>query len=109
MYSKKKINITNFETITGLLIRDRWEAEYQGESDYSYRFNLIDKNTSWNYPFIEMELEKQINGNSCLLKITLFTSPSNQSNMMMWVGLDSLRNGAWFANTLVKLVDEHFM
>ena len=109
MYNKKKINITNFETITGLVIRDRWEAEYQGESDYAYRFNLIDKNTSWNYPFIEMELEKQIKGSSCMLQITLFTSPSSQQRMMTWVGLDSIRHGQWFANTLVKLVDEHFM
>lgn len=109
MYSNKKINITNFETITGLVIRDRWEAEYQGESDKCYRFNLIDKQTSWNYPFIEMELEKQINGNSCMLKITLFTSPSNQTNMMTWVGIPALKTGGAFASTLVKLVDEHFM
>lgn len=106
---KKQINITNFETITGLVVRDRWEAEYQGESDCCYRFNLTDNNTSWNYPFIEMELEKKINGSSCLLQITFFSSPSNQQRMMTWIGLDCLRKGPYFAQALVKLVDEHFM
>ena len=70
MYHNKKLNITNFDTITGLVIHSRWEAEYQGFNEKTYRFNFMDNNVPWNYSFIEMELEKKIVGSSCALNIT---------------------------------------
>lgn len=107
---KKKINITNFDGITGLVIRNRWEAEYQGSSESSYRFNFIDNNTSWNYPFIEMELERKIVGTSCQLKMTYYTSPTTQPySMMTWIPLCDLQKGALLAGSLVKIFDRHFM
>ena len=54
MYNNKKLNIKNFETITGLVIHSRWEAEYQGFNEKTYRFNFTDNNVPWNYSFIEM-------------------------------------------------------
>ena len=110
MYNNKKLNITNFHTITGLVLRNRWEAEYQGSSNTLYRFNFTDNSTNWNYPFIEMELEKKIVGSSCALNITYYTSPTtNPYKMMTWVGVEDLRKGPLFSAVLVKLFDEHFM
>ena len=110
MYHNKKLNITNFDTITGLVIHSRWEAEYQGFNEKTYRFNFTDNNVPWNYSFIEMELEKKIVGSSCALNITYYTSPTtNPYKMMTWVSVEDLRKGPLFAGTLVKLFTEHFM
>ena len=110
MYNNKKLNITNFDTITGLVIHSRWEAEYQGFNEKTYRFNFTDNSTEWNYPFIEMELEKKIVGSSCALNITYYTSPTtNPYKIIAGVGVNEVRKGTLFAATLVKLFTEHFM
>ena len=110
MHNNKKLNITNFETITGLVIHNRWEAEYQGFNEKTYRFNFLDNNTGWNYPFIEMELNRKIVGSSCQLKMTYYTSPTTLPySMMLHIHLCDLQKGGLLAANLVKIFDRHFM